>query len=127
MIINIIYYFLSFLLGQAFTVWGQFYTLKYTTISTLEAFFLAIPFAWISWFFMTIAIGLGAQYNIVSPFQDKIILIIMQFILVTLLDVYWLKKKIHRSDIVTFFIIIIGFYISLTKFITKNFITKNIV
>ena len=122
--INYINYFITFLLGQIFTIWGQFYTLKYKNITMIEAIIKALPFAWISWFFIAIAIGLGGQYNLVTPFQNTMLLIILQFILIALINQFWLNQKITRSDIITFFIIILGFYISLDNVITNNFMKK---
>jgi hypothetical protein len=121
MIINYIIYFITFLLGQIFTIWGQFYTLKYKNITMIEAIIKALPFAWISWFFIAIAIGLGGQYNLVTPFQNIMLLIILQFTLIALINQFWLNQKITRSDVITFFIIILGFFVSLNHVITNNF------
>ena len=110
--VNHIKYFLTFFIGQAFNIWGQFFTLKYNNISMFESYIRAIPFAWVSWFFMTIAIGLGDAYNVATPFQDTMILIIMQFVLSIMVNKFWLNKKISRSDILAFVIIVFGLYIS---------------
>ena len=91
----------------------------------IEAIIKAMPFAWISWFFIAIAIGLGDQYKLVTPFQDTMLLIILQFTLTALINKFWLKQKITRSDIITFFIIILGFYISIESVITHNFMNKS--
>ena len=109
-------YFLSFFAGQAFNIWGQFFTLKYNNISMFESYIRAIPFAWVSWFFMTIAIGLGDTYKVVTPFQDTMILIIMQFVLSIMVNKYWLNKKMSRSDILAFVIILFGLYISFKNY-----------
>jgi hypothetical protein len=110
--INHIKFFLTFFVGQAFNIWGQFFTLKYNNISMFESYIRAIPFAWVSWFFMTIAIGLGDTYKVVTPFQDTMILIIMQFVLSIMVNKFWLNKKMSRSDILAFVIIVFGLYIS---------------
>lgn len=110
--INHIKYFLTFFVGQAFNIWGQFFTLKYNNISMFESYIRAIPFAWVSWFFMTIAIGIGDTYKVVTPFQDTMILIIMQFVLSIMVNKFWLNKKMSRSDILAFVIILFGLYIS---------------
>jgi hypothetical protein len=110
--INHIIYFLTFFLGQAFNIWGQFFTLKFNNISMFEAYIRAIPFAWVSWFFMTIAIGFGDKNTLVTPFQDVMVLIIMQFIVTIMVNKFWLNKIISRSDILAFVIIVFGLYIS---------------
>jgi len=111
-VIQYIIYFLTFFAGQAFNIWGQFFTLKYNNISMFESYIRAIPFAWISWFFMTFAIGLGDKNTLVTPFQDTMILIIMQFVLSIMVNKFWLNKKMARSDILAFVIIVFGLYIS---------------
>lgn len=119
---NIIYYiqFLtSFIIGQSFSMWGQFYNLKYPNISIFKAFLMAIPFAWFDWFFMTIAISLGHKYKLVSETQDTFLLIITQFILVLLINHFFLKQPLSRSDIIAFFIILLAFYISFTNLVSK--------
>ena len=105
-------FFLTFFVGQAFNIWGQFFTLKYNNISMFESYIRAIPFAWVSWFFMTIAIGIGDTYKVVTPFQDTMILIIMQFVLSIMVNKFWLNKKMSRSDILAFVITMFGLYIS---------------
>lgn len=109
-------FFLTFFVGQAFNIWGQFFTLKYNNISMFESYIRAIPFAWVSWFFMTIAIGIGDTYKVVTPFQDTMILIIMQFVLSIMVNKFWLNKKMSRSDILAFLITMFGLYISFKKY-----------
>lgn len=118
--INTIIYFLTFFAAQAFNIWGQFFTLKYNNISIFESYIRAIPFAWISWFFMTIAIGVGDKYTLVTPFQDTMILIIMQFVVSIMVNKFWLNKNIYRSDILAFLIILVGLYISFTPLRISN-------
>jgi len=109
----------AFLLAQGLSMWGQYFTLKYPHMGMLESFLRAIPWAWADWVFMTIAIGLGAKYDLVTPTQDTFLLIIWQFILIIGINKYYLKQKITRSDIITFFIILVGFFISFNSLISK--------
>jgi uncharacterized protein (DUF486 family) len=109
----------SFIIAQSFSIWGQFYTLKYPNISMVKAFFLAIPFAWLDWFFMTIAVGLGHKYKLVSETQDTFILIITQFTVVLIMNHYFLKQPLSRSDIIAFFMILIAFAISFYNVLSK--------
>ena len=102
----------SFIVAQSVSIWGQFYTLKYPDISMIQAFFMAIPFAWIDWFFMTIAVGLGHKYKLVTETQDTFLLIITQFTVVLIMNHYYLKQHLSRSDIIAFFIILIAFAVS---------------
>jgi hypothetical protein len=113
---NYIKYFLTFFIGQAFNIWGQFFTLKYKNISMFESYIRAIPFAWVSWFFMTIAIGIGDTYKVVTPFQDTMILIIIQFVVTIIVNKFWLNKNSARSDILAFVIVVFGLYISFKNY-----------
>ena len=109
----------SFIVAQSVSIWGQFYTLKYPDISMIQAFFMAIPFAWIDWFFMTIAVGLGHKYKLVTETQDTFLLIITQFTVVLIMNHYYLKQHLSRSDIIAFFIILAAFAVSFLNLISK--------
>lgn len=102
----------SFIVAQSFSMWGQFYTLKYPNLSMFKAFLMAIPFAWLDWFFMTIAVGLGHKHKLVTETQDTFLLIITQFTVILLINYFFLKQKLSKSDIVAFFVILVAFAIS---------------
>ena len=114
-----ILYVITFICSEACSMWGQYYTLKYPHMGMIEAFLRAIPFAWVDWFFMTIAIDLGNEYKLVTPTQDIFMLIIVQFTSVLIINHYWLKQLLTRSDMITYILILIAFYISFTKVVTK--------
>jgi hypothetical protein len=101
-----------FISAQSLSMWGQYVTLPYKNLSMWEAYKMAIPFAWMDWFFMTFAVMVGDKYEIVTPTQDTFLLIILQFILVLIINHFYLKQAVFRSDIAAFFIILIGFFIS---------------
>lgn len=112
-------YFIAFIIAQSVSMWGQFYTLKFKKISMLQAFMRAIPFAWIDWFFMTIAIGISDKNKLFTPTQNIFILIILQFTLVLIINNFWLKQPLSRSDIICFFIILFGLYVSVENLLSK--------
>jgi hypothetical protein len=109
----------SFIIAQSVSMWGQYYTLKYPDISMFKAFFMAIPFAWLDWFFMTIAIDLGHKHKLVTETQDTFLLIITQFTVILLINYFFLKQKLSRSDIVAFGVILIAFAISFLNLVSK--------
>ena len=109
----------SFIVSQSFSMWGQFYTLKYPNISMFKAFLMAIPFAWLDWFFMTIAVGLGHKHKSVTETQDIFLLIITQFTVILLINYFFLKQKLSKSDLVAFGIILIAFAISFMNLVSK--------
>lgn len=120
---NIVVKYLAFLsmfiLAQASSMWGQYFTLKYPNMGMIEAFMRAIPFAWLDWAFMSVAVYLGDQYKLVTPTQDTLLLIIVQFCSILVINQFWLKQAISKSDIACFFIILLGFYISFSNSISK--------
>lgn len=109
----------SFIIAQSVSMWGQYYTLKYPDISMFKAFLMAIPFAWLDWFFMTIAISLGHKHKLVTETQDTFLLIITQFTVILLINHFFLKQKLSKSDLVAFGIILIAFAISFMNLISK--------
>lgn len=107
-----ILYFITFIIGQSFSMWGQYFTLKYPKLSMVQAFKIAIPFAWVDWFFVTIAVGIAKAQQLFTETQDIFILIITQFCLVLLINKFYLKQPISKSDFVCFVIILFAFFVS---------------
>lgn len=112
-------YIFLFILAQSFSVWGQYVTIPFENLGVWEAFKMAIPFAWLDWLIMPYVIMLGDKHNLVTPTQDIILLIIIQFSLVLLVNHFYLKRNIFRSDYIAFFLILAGFYISFDHSISK--------
>lgn len=110
-----------FILSQSLSMWGQFVTLPYKNLSMWEAYKMAIPFAWLDWIVMTFTVMIGDKYELVTPTQDTFLLIIIQFCLILLINQFYLKQKVTRSDIIAFFIILLGFFVSFLHVISKLF------
>ena len=108
-----------FICAQAASMWGQYFTLKYPNMTMIQAFLAAIPFAWVDWGFMSVAVYLGDKYKLVTPTQDTLLLIIVQFVSILVINSLWLKQSISRSDIACFFIILGAFYISFSNALSK--------
>ena len=117
--VHYLLYAILFITGQSAAMWGLFSTLHYKHLTMWQAYKMAIPFAWLDWIFMTLAIDVGDKYNLVSPTQDIFVLIIVQFTLILLINQYYLKQAIFRSDIIAFFIILIGFCVSFFHMVSK--------
>ena len=105
-------YLLLFVIGQSLSMWGQYVTLPYKNLTYFQGLRMAIPFAWADWFFMTFAIDIGHKYKLATPTQDTFLLIILQFTLVLLINQFYLKQKIYRSDIIAFLILLVGYFVS---------------
>jgi len=110
-----------FIIAQSLSMWGQFVTLPYKNLSMWEAYKMAIPFAWMDWVVMTFTVMVGDKYQLVTPTQDTFLLIIIQFCLILIINQYYLKQKVTRSDIIAFFIILIGFFVSFLHLVSKLF------
>uniref|UniRef100_A0A6C0KM59 Uncharacterized protein n=1 Tax=viral metagenome TaxID=1070528 RepID=A0A6C0KM59_9ZZZZ len=110
-----------FILAQSLSMWGQYVTLPFKNLTMWEAYKMAIPFAWLDWLVMTFTINIGNKYNLVTPTQDTFLLIIIQFCLILLINRFYLKQKVTFSDIVAFFIILFGFFVSFFNLISKIF------
>ena len=110
-----------FILAQSLSMWGQYVTLPYKNLSMWEAYKMAIPFAWLDWIVMTYTIMIGDKYELVTPTQDTFLLIIIQFGLILLINKFYLKKQTTRSDIIAFFIILFGFFVSFSHLISHFF------
>lgn len=115
-----ILYFSSFITSQALSMWGQYFTLKFKDLTTWEALKMAIPFAWIDWFFLTIAIDVGHTQKLFTPTQDTFLLIITQFSLVLLINRFYLKQNIYFSEGVAFTLIVIAYAISFFNLVSKS-------
>ena len=110
-----------FVIAQSLSMWGQFVTLPYKNLSMWEAYKMAIPFAWMDWVVMTFTVMVGDKYQLVTPTQDTFLLIIIQFCLILIINQYYLKQKVSRSDIIGFFIILLGFFVSFLHLVSKLF------
>jgi hypothetical protein len=112
-------YLLLFITGQSLSMWGQYVTLPFKNLTYWQAFSMAIPFAWADWFFMTFAIDIGHKYKLATPTQDTFLLIILQFSLVLIINQFYLKQKVYRSDIIAFFILLVGYFISFFHLVSR--------
>lgn len=110
-----------FIVAQSLSMWGQYVTLPYKSLTMWEAYKMAIPFAWLDWIVMTFTVMIGHEYELVTPTQDTFLLIIIQFCLILVINQYYLKQKVYKSDIIAFFIILIGFFVSFLHLVSKAF------
>jgi hypothetical protein len=110
-----------FILSQSLSMWGQYVTLPYKHLSMWESYKMAIPFAWLDWIFLSLSITVGDKYELVTPTQDIFLLFITQFCLLLLINKFYLKKQTTRSDLIAFFIILFGFFVSFSRLVSKIF------
>lgn len=116
---NYLLWFVSFVCAQASSMWGQFVTLKYPNMGMFAAYKMAIPFAWLDWLFMSMAVNIGDKYKLVTPTQDTFTLITLQFTAILIINYFYLHQPLFRSDIIAFFIILFGFAVSFNNMLSK--------
>jgi len=100
-------------------MWGQFVTLKFPNMGMFAAYRMAIPFAWLDWLFMSVAVNIGDKYKLVTPTQDTFTLITLQFTAILIINHFYLHQPLFRSDIVAFFMILFGFAVSFNNMLSK--------
>ena len=89
-----------FICAQAASMGTIFYA-KIPNMTMIQAFLAAIPLH--GWGFMSRCI-LSDKYKLVTPTQDTLLLIMVQFVSILVINSLWLKQSISRSDIACFFI-----------------------
>ena len=117
--LNYFLWFIAFVCAQASSMWGQFVTLKFPNMGMFAAYKMAIPFAWLDWLFMSLAVNIGDKYKLVTPTQDTFTLITLQFTAILLINHFYLHQPLFRSDIVAFFLILFGFAVSFNNMLSK--------
>lgn len=117
-------YLLLFTIGQCFSMWGQYVSLPYKDLTYYQSLTMCLPFAWIDWFFMTFAVDIGNTHNLVTPTQNIFLLIILQFTLVLLINKFYLKQEVYRSDVFAFVLLLVGYFISFFHIFSKLFGVK---
>jgi len=118
-LLNYLLWLFAFVCSQASSMWGQFVTLKYPNISMFAAYKMAIPFAWLDWIFMSVAVNIGNKYKLVTPTQDTFTLIMLQFTAILIINNFYLHQPLFRSDIVAFCIILFAFAVSFNNLLSK--------
>ena len=117
--LNYFLWFIAFVCAQASSMWGQFVTLKFPNMGMFAAYKMAIPFAWLDWMFMSVAVNIGDKYKLVTPTQDTFTLITLQFTAILIINHFYLHQPLFRSDIVAFFMILFGFAVSFNNMLSK--------
>jgi hypothetical protein len=110
-----------FMIVNVLSTWGQYVTLPYKELTMWQAYKMAIPFVWLEWIILTFTISVGHTHDLFTPTQITFLLIIMQFASVLTINKYYLKKYIYISDLIAFFIVLLGFFVSFLHIVSKAF------
>ena len=100
------------ILASIVSTWGTFVSLPYEHLGQWEAIKMALPFAWVDWIFLTIAINIGHKHSLATPIQMKFGITMLKFFLIMMFTKYYLKSDISRSDVVGFIIVFFAFLLN---------------
>jgi hypothetical protein len=107
------------IIAAIISTWGTFVTLPYEHLGQWEAIKMALPFAWVDWIFLTLAIYIGNKQNLATPLQMKFGITMLKFFLIMLFTKYYLHSEISRSDVVGFVIVFIAYGLNVTGIVSK--------
>ena len=107
-------YWVFMVIAAIISTWGTFVTFPYEHLGQWEAIKMALPFAWVDWVFLTLAIYIGNQHSLATPLQMKFGITMLKFFLIMLFTKYYLHSEISRSDVVGFVIVFIAYGLYVT-------------
>jgi hypothetical protein len=108
------------------STYGSFVTLPYEHLPMWDAIKMALPYAWVDWIFLTIAISIAKEHDVVSPLQMKFSITIFKFFLILLFTKYYLNKEVSLSDIIGFIIVVLAYFIGALHLTSKYLYGANI-
>jgi len=106
-------------IAAVISTWGTFVTLPYEHLGQWDAIKMALPFAWVDWVFLTLAIYIGSLHSLATPLQMKFGITMLKFFLIMLFTKYYLHSEISRSDVVGFVIVFIAYGLNVTGSVSK--------
>ena len=110
--INLALYWSLMIAASIISTWGTFVSLPYEHLGQWDAIKMALPFAWVDWIFLTLAINIGNKHALATPLQMKFGITMLKFFLIMLFTKYYLKSEISRSDVVGFIIVFFAFLLN---------------
>lgn len=113
-------WFILFVCAMGTSVWGQYVTLKFPNLGMIGSYKMAMPFVWITWIFMSIAIHLSHKHKIVTPTQTILLVTILQFTFLLITNHFYLHQPLFMSDIFAFFMLLFAFYVSYENVLSKS-------
>jgi hypothetical protein len=100
------------IIASIVSTWGTFVSLPYEHLGQWDAIKMALPFAWVDWIFLTLAINIGNQYDLATPLQMKFGITMLKFFLIMIFTKYYLHAEVSRSDIVGFIIVFLAYLLN---------------
>lgn len=112
-------YWVFMIIAAIISTWGTFVSLPYEHLGQWDAIKMALPFAWVDWIFLTLAIYIGNLHSLATPLQMKFGITMLKFFLIMLFTKYYLHSEISRSDVVGFVIVFIAYGLNVTGTVSK--------
>jgi len=100
------------IIASVISTWGTFVSLPYEHLGQWDAIKMALPFAWVDWIFLTLAINIGNQHDLATPLQMKFGITMLKFFLIMIFTKYYLHADVSRSDVVGFIIVFLAFLLN---------------
>ena len=110
--INIVSYWGLMIIASVISTWGTFVSLPYEHLGQWDAIKMALPYAWVDWIFLTLAINIGNQHNLATPLQMKFAITMLKFFLIMIFTKYYLHAEVSRSDIAGFIIVFLAYLLN---------------
>ena len=110
--INLALYWGLMIIASIISTWGTFVSLPYEHLGQWDAIKMALPYAWVDWIFLTIAINIGNKHSLATTLQMKFGITMLKFFLIMLFTKYYLHSDISRSDVVGFVIVFLAFLLN---------------
>jgi len=118
---NYLIFFVLFIIGQSLTMIGSFISLPYKNLTIWQALKMSLPFVWLDWIFLTYAILILHKNSLLTNTQFLFTLIVFQFGAALLINKFYLKQTINKSDYVAITLLIVAYIISEFHLFSKFF------
>lgn len=115
----LILYIILFIISQSFALTAAFITLPQKNLSLWDAYKTAIPYTWIGWLFLTYGMYIVNKYKFITPSQVIFLIIVIQYTLVIIANKIFLNENPTFSDIFSFGLIFLGYYVSVNNLVSK--------
>lgn len=112
-------FFSLFLLSSTISIIGMYAQLKFPKAGIFKITGIALIFCVVNWYFMTWAVEIRTDKNLLTPTQVTMFLIIVQWTLLLILNHFYLKQKVTRSDFIAFPILLFAFGVSGGHLVSK--------
>ena len=107
------------LIGQIFSAIGSFISVPYENITFFEAYTMALPYILIQRILGNIAVYYIDKFKFFTNNQMVMMILLMQFIITLIINKMYLHHKNTFSDYIGVIILILAYYISGFRLISK--------